>query len=85
MSDLSLILSDMIDELTPIHQAETTFAKGGDKCAQAIARFYDRLREAEPMAHDLEATVEFLEEEIEELKDDEPSKAENSPPNGPQP
>jgi hypothetical protein len=43
MSDLSGILSDLIDDLTPIHESEAAFAKGGRECARAIARIYQTL------------------------------------------
>ena len=64
MSDLSEILSDLVHELTPIHEAEAAFAKGGPECARAIARIYQTLVDAEPLACELESEVEFLEEEL---------------------
>jgi hypothetical protein len=68
MTDLTQILSGLIDELTPIHETEAAFAKGGRECARAIERIYRALVEVEPAVSELEDEVDALKRELAELE-----------------
>ena len=58
MTDLSSLFVDLLREMSPIHETASAFAKGGRECSQKIERIYDRLRDAELLAHDFEEELE---------------------------
>jgi hypothetical protein len=74
-SYLGELIADMVRMLTPIHEAEAAAVKGGPACAKMIARLYEMAIEAEPLARKLDAAVEFLEGEIEDLKEEKGAEA----------
>ena len=74
MADVGTILADIIDLLTPIHEAEARAIKGGSEAGKLIARLYQMAVEAKACAYDqgdvdeeLEVVRDALEEREEEI------------------
>jgi len=65
-ADVCRILSDLIDDLSPIDVTAAAFEQGGPQCAEAIEKIYERLHEIEhavQLLEDEEANDGWLEEE----------------------
>jgi hypothetical protein len=59
-------IRDLLDDLTPLHEAMARFRRGGEQCAAQIETIYDALVETLREFNELTEEVEALRIELDE-------------------